>query len=74
MITFTLNLEENQEKFLKKCAAEKGKSAEDYLKEVLEEKIEDEALIKEFDRAIEEYHNDPVTYSHAEICAMFEVD
>ncbi len=63
MTPITINVKNRQYKFLKQCANDKGLSLNEYLINTVEEKIEDEAEFIEYNLALEEYKNNPITYS-----------
>lgn len=67
MATFSIRVSENEDKLVRSFAEVHGISLNDLFKEAVLEKIEDELDLKSFNRALMEFNEDPVTYSHDEV-------
>ena len=46
----------------------------EFIRQSVMEQIEDEYDLKAYEKAMEEYRKNPVTYTHEEVCRMLELD
>ena len=69
-------LEFTDEEFalVREFAGRRGLSAEDFIRSVVSDKIEDELDIQAYYRAKAEFEANPVTYSHAEVARMLGLE
>lgn len=72
MLSIRLNAQ--AEKELKKIADFEGVSVSEYVRNIINEKLEDMYDIKLAEEAYAEHMKDPVTYSHDEVKAMLDMD
>ncbi len=61
-------------KLFKSYAEIHGLSLSELFRQSVLERIEDEFDLKAYEAALEEYKKNPVSYTHAEICQMLEVE
>lgn len=66
-MTVSLRLNKEDENLIKKYAELKNMSLSDLFRNALIEKIEDEYDLKAYKEAIEEYKNNPITYTLEEV-------
>lgn len=67
MPTLSLRVSSDEDKLLRSYADVKGISLNDLLKNAAIEKIEDEIDLETYNKALEEFEKNPVTYSHEEV-------
>ncbi len=70
----SIRLNNQDEKLFKSYAKSKNMSLSQLFKNAVFEKIEDEYDLQVYREAIEEYNNNPKTYSHQEVCKMLGID
>ena len=73
-MTISLRLNESDTKLFKNYANMHGISLSELVRQSVIERIEDEYDLKSYNEAISEYRKNPVTYTHEEVCRMFEED
>lgn len=73
-MTFSLRLSDQDSALIKKYAELNKMSVSELLRQSVMERIEDEYDLKIYNKAMEEYRKNPVTYSHEEIKKMLELD
>lgn len=69
----SIRLNPQAEKELKEVAEFEGVSVSDYVRRIINEKLEDTYDIKLADEAHDEYMKDPVTYSHDDVAKMLGI-
>lgn len=67
MATFSIRVSEKEDKLVRSFAEVHGISLNDLFKEAVLEKIEDELDLKAYNKALEEYEKNPVTFTHDEV-------
>ncbi len=72
-MTISLRLSEQEAMLFKKYAELKNISVSELVRQAVMERIEDELDLQAFDKAMEEYKENPVTYSHDEVRRMLEL-
>jgi Ribbon-helix-helix protein, copG family. len=72
MATISIRLNDNDNEMIKKYAAMNKMTISELVRQTINEKIEDEFDLMAYERAIEEYRKNPVSYSHAEVVKMME--
>ncbi len=70
---FSLKLNQEDAELFEKYAALNNISVSDMIRNAVLEKIEDEFDLQCYEKAIEEYRKNPVTYSHEQAAAMLEL-
>lgn len=73
-MTISLRLSEEDTELIKKCAEMKKLTVSEFIRQSVMEQIEDEYDLKAYEKAMEEYRKNPVTYTHEEVCRMLELD
>lgn len=73
-MTISLRLNEEDTQLIKAYAAMNGISVSELFRTSVMERIEDEYDLQAYEKAMEEYMRDPVTFSHAEVVRMLELD
>lgn len=73
-MTISLRLSNEDSQLIKAYAALQGVSVSELVRSTVLEKIEDEFDLKTYEKAMEEYKKDPVTYSHEEVCRLLMQD
>lgn len=73
-MTISLRLNDDELQLFKKYAALHGISVSELVRQSVLERIEDEFDLAAYEKAMEEYRDNPVTYSHEEVCRMLEQD
>ncbi len=63
----SINMSDEEYKFISKYAAQKNMSTSDFIVNSVLEQIEDEEDLKLYEKATAEFKADPVTYSHEEV-------
>ena len=69
-MTITLELNNEQEAFIKEAAELKGLPVDKFARWALFEAAEEQLDIKAAERAVAEFETNPVTYSHEEVGKM----
>lgn len=69
-MTISLRLNDEDSMLIKKYAEMNNISVSDLFRQAVLERIEDEYDLKAYNKAMEEYKTDPVTYSHEEVGKM----
>ncbi|MBE5791616.1 MAG: ribbon-helix-helix protein, CopG family [Clostridiales bacterium] len=72
-MTISLRLSEQEAMLFKKYAELKNINVSELVRQAVMERIEDELDLQAFDKAMEEYKENPVTYSHDEVRRMLEL-
>lgn len=67
MATFSIRVSEKEDKLVRSFAEVHGLSLNDLFKDAVLEKIEDELDLKAYNKALEEYEKNPVTFTHDEV-------
>ena len=70
----SLRLSDSDSKLIKSYAALHGISVSELVRKTVLERIEDEYDLLAYERAMEEYKKNPVTYSHEDVVKMLEMD
>jgi len=73
-MTISLRLNDNDSELIKAFANMNGMTVSELVRRAVLERIEDEYDLKAYEKAMEEYRKDPVTYTHEEVCRMLEND
>lgn len=73
-MTVSLRLSEHENMLIKDFAKLYGTSVSDFIRRTVMERIEDEVDLRAYEKAMEEYRADPVTYTHEEVLRMLEAD
>lgn len=73
-MAISLRLNEEDTNLIKAYAALNGISVSELVRRSVIERIEDDYDLKAYDEAMEEYKNNPVTFSHEEVARMLEMD
>lgn len=74
MTTISLRLSDADSMLIKKYAELNGISVSDLVRQAVMDRIETEYDLRAYERAIEEYRKNPITYSHEEVVRMLEED
>ena len=74
MTTISLRLNDADSMLIKKYAEMNGISISDLVRQSVIEHIEDEMDLKAYEKAIAEFYENPVTYTHDEVKKMLELD
>lgn len=74
MTTISVRLNDQDSEFIKKYAEFKNISISELIRQAVIERIEDEIDIRAYNKAMEEYRKNPVTYTHEEVLAMLEAE
>ncbi len=74
MMTISVRLNNEDTELFKKYAEMHNMSLSDLIRNAVLEKIEDEYDLKCYEKAMEEYKKNPVTYTHDEVVKMLELD
>lgn len=72
-MTVSLRLSDEDTMLIKKYAEMNNISVSDLFRQSVLERIEDEYDLKAYNKAVEEYKADPVTYSHDEVGKMLDL-
>ena len=73
-MAISLRFNENDAQLIKAYASMHGMSVSEFIRNSVLERIEDEHDIRAYEKAMEEYKNDPVTFSHKEVMQMLSQD
>ena len=74
MTTISLRLSDADSMLIKKYAELNGISVSELVRQAVMDRIETEYDLRAYERAIEEYRKNPITYSHEEVVRMLEED
>ena len=66
-MAISLRLSEEESSLVRNYAKLHGMSISDLFRQAVMEKIEDEYDLKCYEKAMDQYRNDPTTYSHDEV-------
>ena len=70
----SVRLNEQDERLFKAYAKTNNISVSDLIRNAVFEKIEDEYDLKVYRESLEEYNNNPISYSHEEVCKMLGIE
>lgn len=73
-MTISLRISKEEGELFKQYADMNNISVSEMIRKAVMEKIEDEFDLQCCERAIEEYRNNPVTYSHEDVAALLDLD
>lgn len=73
-MTISLRLNDEDSKIIKAYAEMYGMTVSDLVRTTVLERIENEFDLKSYNEAIEEYKNNPVTYSHEEVAKLLNLE
>ncbi len=73
-MAISLRLTEEESILIKKYADFKKMSVSELIRQTILERIEDEYDLDAYEKAMEEYRQNPKTYSHEEVKKMLELD
>lgn len=73
-MTISLRLNDDDAKLFKSYAALHNISISELVRQSVLEKIEDEYDLIAYENALKEYLENPITYSHEEVCRILELD
>ena len=73
-MTISLRLAEEDAKLFKSFASLHGISVSELVRQAVLERIEDEYDLQLFDEAMKKHRQNPITYTHDELCGMLEKD
>ena len=74
MTTISLRLNDADSMLIKKYAEMNGISISDLVRQSVIEHIEDEMDLKAYEKAIAEFYENPVTYTHEEVAKMLDLE
>ena len=72
-MTYTLAMSPEDEAFIKEYTEREKISVSDFLRQAVEEKIEDMKDLALYEKAMAEYKAEPTTYTHEEVGKMLEL-
>lgn len=67
MATFSIRVTSEEDKLVRTFAKVKGVSLNELFKEAVLEQIEEEIDLAAYNKALEEFNENPVTYTHEEV-------
>ena len=73
-MTISVRLSEGDTKLIKAYAEMNNTTLSDLIRNAIIEKIEDEYDLKCYEKAIEEYKKNPVTYTHEQVAQLLELE
>ena len=73
-MTISVRLSEEDTKLIKAYAEMNNTTLSDIIRNAIIEKIEDEYDLKCYEKAIEEYKKNPVTYTHEQVAQLLELE
>ena len=73
-MTISVRLSEEDTKLIKAYAEMNNTTLSDLIRNAIIEKIEDEYDLKCYEKAIEEYKKNPVTYTHEQVAKLLELE
>lgn len=74
LMTISISLNEEDTKLIKAYAEMNNTTISDLIRNAIIEKIEDEYDLKCYEKAIEEYKKNSVTYTHEQIFQLLELE
>ena len=74
LLTISVRLSEEDTKLIKAYAEMNNTTLSDLIRNAIIEKIEDEYDLKCYEKAIEEYKKNPVTYTHEQVAQLLELE
>lgn len=66
-MTISLRLSEEDTELIKRCAEMKRQTVSEFIRQAVMEQIEDEYDLRAYEKAMEEYRKNPVTYTLDEV-------
>lgn len=73
-MTISLRLNDKDSELIRAYASMHGMTVSELVRRTVLERIEDEYDLKAYEKAMEEYSKNPVTFTHAEVRRMLETD
>ena len=73
-MTISVRLSVEDTKLIKAYAEMNNTTLSDLIRNAIIEKIEDEYDLKCYEKAIEEYKKNPVTYTHEQVAQLLELE
>ena len=73
-MTISVRLNEEDTKLIKAYAEMNNTTLSDLIRNAIIEKIEDEYDLKCYEKVIEEYKKNPVTYTHEQVAQLLELE
>ena len=73
-MTISLRLNDEDTMIIKNYAELNNITMSELFRQAVMERIEDEYDLKAYEKAIEEYRKNPVTYTHEEVIKMLELE
>ncbi len=73
-MTISLRLDDADSMLIKKYAELKRMSVSELIRQTVMERIEEEYDLAAYEKAMKEYKENPVTYTHDEVRKMLELD
>lgn len=73
-MTISLRLNDKDSELIRAYASMNGMTVSELVRRTVLERIEDEYDLKTYEKAMEEYSKNPVTFTHAEVRRMLETD
>ena len=73
-MTISVRLSEEDTKLIKAYAEMNNTTLSDLIRNAIIEKIEDEYDLKCYEKAVEEYKKNPVTYTHEQVAQLLELE
>ena len=73
-MTISVRLNEEDTKLIKAYAEMNNTTLSDLIRNAIIEKIEDEYDLKCYEKEIEEYKKNPVTYTHEQVAQLLELE
>ncbi len=73
-MAISLRLTEREADLFKRYADMKGISVSEMVRQSVLARIEDEIDLEAYEQALSAYHENPTTYTHAEVKRMLELD
>ena len=73
-MSISIRLQPQDEQLFKSYAKSNNISLSELIRSAVFEKIEDEYDLAVYREALEDYNQDPISYSHAEVCQMLGLE
>lgn len=73
-MAISLRFNENDTRLIKAYATMHNMTVSDFIRSAVLERIEDEHDLKAYEKAMEEYKKNPVSFSHKEVMQMLAED
>lgn len=73
-MAISIRLNPQDEQLFKSYAKTNNMSVSELIRNAVFEKIEDEYDLAIYRKALEEYNQNPISYSHSEVCRMLEIE